>query len=102
VFRGDDVAGTLPPGAGSRFRVRDVAGPGVVFEDFENFGLHGLNGLFGGGAIDAKKMVDEQRNVAVALASGGMMMGTDVDPEIEVFAESGLCGQSLRDLRWWR
>ncbi len=91
VFRSDDVAGDHDDEALDYvFEFADVAGPRVVLEDFENLGLQGFNGLFCGGGIDAKEMVDEKWEVAVALAERGDGDGNDVDAEVEIFAEAAL------------
>jgi len=52
--------------------------------------LQGLDGFFGSGGIDAQEMVDEQGEIAGALAEWGNEDGHDVDAEVEVFAETAL------------
>ena len=91
MLRSDDVAGDHDHEALDYvFEFADVARPGVVLEDFEDFGLKTLEGLFGGGGIDAQEVVNQEREVAVAFAERRNQDGDDVDAEVEIFAETAL------------
>jgi len=99
VFRSDDVAGDHHyQSLDDVFEFANVSGPGVVLEDFEDFGLQGFKGLFRGSAIDAEEMVDKKRNVAVALAESWYDDGNYVDAEVEIFAETALADGVLEVL----
>ena len=97
VLRSDDVAGNHHDEAlDDIFEFSDVAGPGVVLENFENFGLQGLDGLFGGGTVDAEEVVDKKRKISVTLAQWRDDDRHDVDAEVEVFAEAALADGILK------
>ena len=72
------------------FEFADIAGPAVVFKDFEHLGFDGFDGFFGGGAVGAEEMINEQGDIALAFAQRRDNDWHDVDAEIQVFAEAAL------------